>query len=29
MRTNVIVAFGFNSLVLAMIVSVTISALTR
>lgn len=28
-RTNVVVAFGFNSLVLAMIVSVVISALTR
>ncbi|HJH13146.1 MAG TPA: hypothetical protein K8U86_05790 [Brevibacterium ravenspurgense] len=28
-RTNVAVAFGFNSLVLAMIVSVVISALTR
>ena len=28
-RTNVVVAFGFNSLVLGMIVSVVISALTR
>lgn len=28
-RTNVVVAFGFNSLVLAMIVSVVISALSR